>query len=151
MSPERPTPDLVPELLVADLGRSLDFWCGICGFGIRYDRREQGFAYVERGSAHVMLEELGVSRNWVPAAMEKPYGRGVNFQVGVDAIAPILECLAGREWSLFMEPEDKWYLTDDGEVGVRQFLVQDPDGYLVRFSEHLGRRGEPVTARTSSV
>ena len=49
-----------------------------------------------------------------------------------------------------MEPEDKLYRTDDGEVGVRQFLVQDPDGYLVRFSEHLGRRRQWVTARASS-
>jgi len=150
MSADSPEPDLVPELLVTDLDRSLDFWCEICGFSIRYDRRDEGFAYVERGSAHVMLEERGVSRNWVPATLATPYGRGVNFQVGVDAIAPILERLAGREWSIFMEPEEKWYRTDDGEVGVRQFLVQDPDGYLVRFSEHLGRRRQTVTARASS-
>jgi catechol 2,3-dioxygenase-like lactoylglutathione lyase family enzyme len=151
MSADSPEPDLVPELLVTDLGRSLDFWCQTCGFSIRYDRRDEGFAYVARGSAHVMLEELGVSRNWVPGVLDKPYGRGINFQIAVDAIAPILERLAGREWSLFMEPEEKWYRTDDGAVGVRQFLVQDPDGYLVRFSEHLGRREQPITVRTPSV
>ena len=83
--------------------------------------------------------------------MEKPYGRGVNFQVGVDAIAPILKRVTGREWSPFMDPEEKWYRIDDGKVGVRQFLVQDPDGYLIRFSEHLGRRGQPDIARASSV
>ena len=37
-------PDLVPELLVTDLERSLAFWCGPCGFAIRYARPEEGFA-----------------------------------------------------------------------------------------------------------
>ena len=26
------------------------------------------------------------------------------------------------------------------ETGVEQFLVQDPDGYLIRFSQPLGER-----------
>lgn len=30
--------------------------------------------------------------------------------------------------------------SDDVEIGVRQFLVQDPDGYLLRFSEWIGDR-----------
>lgn len=39
-----------------------------------------------------------------------------------------------------MQPEVKWYRMDDEEVGVQQFLVQDPDGYLIRFQSSLGRR-----------
>jgi hypothetical protein len=39
-----------------------------------------------------------------------------------------------------MEPEVKWYRKTDVEVGVKQFLVQDPDGYLIRFTEYLGER-----------
>jgi hypothetical protein len=45
---------------------------------------------------------------------------------------------------LFLEPETTWYRIDDEEAGVRQFLVQDPDGYLVRFQSSIGRR--PATA-----
>ena len=38
----------------------------------------------------------------------------------------------GRSWitaplPLFLQPETKWYRV------VRQFLVADPDGYLIRF------------------
>lgn len=33
-----------------------------------------------------------------------------------------------------------WYRSDAIEVGVRQFLVQDPDGYLLRFSAWVGDR-----------
>lgn len=39
-----------------------------------------------------------------------------------------------------MAPEEKWYQVGDQEAGVHQFLVQDPDGYLVRVQSSLGRR-----------
>lgn len=43
-----------------------------------------------------------------------------------------------------MEPETKWYrVSDTEEAGVRQFLVTDPDGYLIRFQSSIGRR-EPA-------
>ena len=42
-----------------------------------------------------------------------------------------------------MATEEKWYAAGSVETGVRQFLVQDPDGYLVRLAEELAldRRG----------
>ena len=36
--------------------------------------------------------------------------------------------------------EEKWYRKNDKEVGHKQFLVQDPDGYLLRFFQDLGIR-----------
>jgi catechol 2,3-dioxygenase-like lactoylglutathione lyase family enzyme len=132
-----PSPDLVPELLVTELATSLNFWVKLCGFEILYDRPEEGFAYLHSGTAHVMLEQIGVGRNWVPGALESPLGRGVNFQVTVPAIVPLVERFSSAHWPLFMAPEEKWYRTGDTVAGVCQFLVQDPDGYLVRFSSSL--------------
>ncbi|TFC98747.1 VOC family protein [Cryobacterium sinapicolor] len=139
-------PALVPELLVRNLADSIAFWCDLCGFTIRYDRPDDGFAYITRGSAHVMLEQAGTGRNWITAPLDTPYGRGVNFQVAVSDVDSILSALRAAGDSLFMQPESKWYRVDDEEVGVRQFLVTDPDGYLIRFQSPLGRRpltGEP--------
>ena len=42
--------------------------------------------------------------------------------------------------ALFLPLEEKWYRRDDVEIGVRQFIVQDPDGYLLRLSEGIGTR-----------
>ena len=84
-----------------------------------------------------MLEQVGVGRNWIPAGLDLPLGRGINFQVSVPDIAPLLERLAGAGWPLFMPPETRWYETGERRAGVAQFLVQDPDGYLVRFSARL--------------
>ena len=131
---------LVPELLVSDVTASLRFWRDLCGFGVAFERPGEGFAYLDRDGAQVMLEERGRGRNWMTGAMEAPFGRGINFQVGVREIEPILASLAAAGWPLFMAPEVKWYRTGDVETGVHQFLVQDPDGYLVRFSAGLGQR-----------
>lgn len=134
-------PDLVPELLVEDLPASLDFWVGLCGFAVLYDRPDDGFAYLHAGTAHLMLEQVGVGRNWIPGALERPLGRGINFQIMLPDIAPLLDRLAAAEWPLFMAAETKWYETGDTRAGVAQFLVQDPDGYLVRFSSRVGTAG----------
>jgi hypothetical protein len=42
-----------------------------------------------------------------------------------------------------LPPEEKWYRTGAVETGVRQLMVLDPDGYLVRLQQVLGER--PVT------
>jgi len=127
-------PALVPELLVTDLAASLDFWVRLCGFEVAYERPEEGFASIALGSAHLMLDQIGLGRDWVSAPLERPLGRGVNFEIAVPAIEPIVERLARAGWPLFLEPEEKVYRTGDTEVRVAQFLVQDPDGYLVRFT-----------------
>lgn len=127
-------PDLVPELLVTDVAASLSFWCGLCGFRVLYDRPSEGFSYISLGSAHLMLEQAGAGRNWITGPLDVPLGRGINFQIAVDTTAPILSALRAVDWPLFMEPETRSYQVDGREVIVEQFLVTDPDGYLVRFS-----------------
>ena len=131
---------LVPELLVADIDKSLLFWRDLCGFTVLFDRPEEGFAYLDLAGAQIMLDELGQTRDWVAGPLEAPFGRGMNLQISVPAIEPILVALAPAGWPLFMQPEQKWYRTGGVETGVHQFLVQDPDGYLIRFSAHMGER-----------
>jgi len=141
MSTSERFPDLVPELLITDLGASLAFWVGLCGFAVRYDRRAEGFAYLQQGSAHLMLDQIGLGRDWVSGPMQHPLGRGVNFQVSVPSVDPLLERMSAAGWPLYLAPEDAWYRTGSSEAGQRQFLVQDPDGYLVRFAARLPARG----------
>ncbi|MGE0210091.1 MAG: bleomycin resistance protein [Parvibaculaceae bacterium] len=132
---------LVPEFLVTDLARSLRFWTGLIGFRIAYDRPEDGFAYLDLDGAQVMLEQRDpASRQWLTGGLEPPLGRGINFQIEVPAVGPVLARLKEAGWPLFMACEEAWYRAGDVEVGQRQFLVQDPDGYLLRLAEDLGER-----------
>lgn len=129
---------LVPELDVTDIDASLDFWCGRLGFDIAYDRPEAKFAYLQREGAQIMLCQIG---HWEVGPLERPFGRGINFQFKVTSLTPILTALAEIGWPLFREPYEAWYRTGaDREGGSREFLVQDPDGYLLRFAEDIGER-----------
>ncbi|MGI8541719.1 MAG: bleomycin resistance protein [Rubrobacteraceae bacterium] len=126
---------LVPELTVSDFSGSLEFYTEILGFEVMFSR--PGFVYLEFEGSQLMLEEFHPD-GWNVAGLEKPYGLGVNFQI---------ECsdadgLRGRlsDYPLYRETEDVWRDTGDTLTGSREFLVRDPDGYLLRFSEHLGER-----------
>jgi catechol 2,3-dioxygenase-like lactoylglutathione lyase family enzyme len=131
---------LVPELLVRDIAKSLRFWCDLCGCAVLFDRPDEGFAYLDLHGAQIMLDEIGKTRDWLTGPLETPFGRGINLQIRVPAIEPIVAALAQARWPLFMAPERKWYRTGDVETGLHQFLVQDPDGYLVRFSAYIDER-----------
>ena len=104
-----------------------------------YERVEVGFAYLVRERAQVMLEQLS-GESWSVGELTKPFGKGTNLQIATFSIAPLLERLAAANWPLFVQPAERWYRTGSVESGQRQFLVQDPDGYLLRFAEGLGER-----------
>lgn len=129
---------LVPELDVSDIVQSLKFWCDLLGFGVAYDRPAARFAYLARGPVQIMLCERNGS--WEVGELVRPFGRGVNFQIAVDALHPLLDALEQAGWPLFRPPVDEWYRAGDVESGQREFLVQDPDGYLLRFAQDLGIR-----------
>ena len=131
----------MPELIVADLESSLRFYLGVLDFRVRYTRHEERFALVEREGVELMLEQPTTKdRLWPKAELSYPYGRGVNFEIHVSDVEPLHEAVIGAGLPIFLPLESKWYRRAGDEVGVRQFAVQDPDGYLLRFSQKIGTR-----------
>lgn len=133
---------LVPEFAVSDWLKSRRFYCDLIGFSVRYERPEEGFCYLELGDAELMIDQTGIGRTFSieGAPLEKPFGRGLNLQIRVPDVTAILKCLADAGVDLYLPLEEKWYRRDDIEVGNRQFVVADPDGYLLRLFEDLGQR-----------
>jgi len=130
---------LVSELLVEDIKASLHFWTVLLGFDIAYQRPEHRFAYLERPEgAQIMLHQR--ADVWETGALERPYGRGVMFQVYVDSISDIQTRLQSADWPLHTGPRDVWRRHGDREGGKREIFVQDPDGYLIMLAEDLGER-----------
>ena len=142
-------PGLVPELSVTDYEASRHFWCDLIGFSLRYERIEEGFGYLVLGNAHLMLDQINQGRTWATGALEPPLGRGINFEVQVENLDPALQRIMSAGWPIFVEPEEKWYRAGDIEIGVRQFLVQDPDGYLLRLQQEIGERSAGESARSN--
>lgn len=135
-------PSLVPELTVSDFTASFRFYCDLLGWQVVYDRPEEDFAYLRLCGADLMIDGLGVGRNFDAdlTPVDRPFGRGINLEITVPAVQPLLEALAAANYPLHLPPEEKWYRAGDVAVGQRQFIVADPDGFLLRFCELLGQR-----------
>jgi len=71
---------------------------------------------------------------------KRPLGRGVNLQIQTKSIASLVKKLEQTGVQLSLAPEERWYRVGEFDVGVLQFAVADPDGYLLRFSEPIGSR-----------
>ena len=125
------------ELGVTDIAASRRFYRDILGFQLVYDRPEDGFESIVYEGCVLMLDQIGTGRTWATASLKKPLGRGLNIQLQVSAIAPLLDRLAKAGIRLFVTPETRTYRTGNTETTQRQFCVQDPDGYLLRFCETL--------------
>jgi len=132
-------PRLVPELVVSDIARSVAFYCDVLGFTVQYERPEERFAYLDREGAHLMLEQP-TGRSFVVGELAHPYGRGVNLQIEVSEVAALYARVGAAGAPLHLPLEDRWYRRDETLLGNRQFVVQDPDGYLLRCFQDLGER-----------
>jgi catechol 2,3-dioxygenase-like lactoylglutathione lyase family enzyme len=142
----RLTTPLTPELYCKDIKVSLHFYTQILGFKIQYQREEAGFAMLERQGACIMLDQIvrGSVRTWVVAPLEAPFGRGINLQIETDRVDELYEGVQKHGAQIFLPMEEKWYRCDDIYLGNRQFIVQDPDGYLLRFFQDLGSRHDLI-------
>jgi len=77
---------------------------------------------------------------WETGKLDFPLGRGVNFQIEVDNVVSLVKSLTDNNYPFYQKLEETWYRKGNVEVGHKEFLVQDPDGYLLRFAQDLGER-----------
>lgn len=128
---------MVPELTVSDFNASLTFYVDVLGFSVMILRSAPDFAYLSLGEAQLMLEAAH-DTGWRTGQLEHPYGRGVNFQIEVEDVMPLVARLAQHGIALYRPLTDNHYATGSDSARQREFLVQDPDGYLLRFSQYIG-------------
>ncbi len=132
---------LVPELSVSDFERSLKFYCQVVGFKIEYERPEDSFAYVSFCGSQIMLEQQEDEVTaWSVGQLVKPYGRGVNFSIECLDAHALARKIEQAGYSLRKPVEDCEYRHDACVHVQRSFLVQDPDGYLLRFAQRLSTK-----------
>lgn len=127
----------IPELDVSNLDKSLEFYLK-CGFKIEYERKEDRFAFLSLEGTQIMLQELDENNKWDVAILEYPFGRGINFQIEVENVELIYNKLKENNYRIAFSMEENWYRENNQLLGCKEFLIQDPDGYLLRFQEDLG-------------
>lgn len=130
---------LIPELSVTNLEKSTKFYETI-GFKIEYERKENKFVFLSLGEIQFMLQEITDNDKWEVAPLVYPFGNGINFQLEVEDATAIYDKLKNNNYKIIFEMEENWYRQDNKLLGNKEFLVQDPDGYLLRISEDLGEK-----------
>ena len=130
---------IIPELSVTSLEKSLKFYKTI-GFKVEYDRPENKFAFISLGKIQFMLQELSNNEKWNVGSLKYPFGNGINFQLEVDNLDEIYNNFKKSNYKTTFDIEENWYRQDNKLLGNKEFLIQDPDGYLLRFFEDLGEK-----------
>jgi hypothetical protein len=72
--------------------------------------------------------------------MERPFGRGVVFQVHVSDGDAMVRAVFGAGLPFCVQPRERWRHWGDRLGGQREFLVQEPDGYLVMVAQRIGEK-----------
>ncbi len=123
---------LIPELSVSDIEKSKKFYIDILGFKMEYERPENKFVFISFDDCQLMLEQ--VNGNWNVGELTYPFGRGINLEMTVSDIESLYQRVLENNIPVFKELTVNEYGINDSIIIQKQFLIQDPDGYLLRFT-----------------
>jgi len=126
---------LVPELYCSDIDITKRFYLEVFGFEIKYERPEEKFIRFTLDGIDIMVECISAEgRHWITGELMQPFGRGINFQWEVFELEEIYTRVKNKApESIYLEMETKSYRCGDDISVQKQFIAQDPDGYLFRF------------------
>ena len=119
------------ELSVSNIDISKMFYLKL-GFKIKYERKEDKFCFLQLEENQIMIEEQ--NDNWNTGKLEYPYGRGINISMMVSDVEKMYNELKEKNVKMFLDLEMHEYRVDNKISIDKEFLIQDPDGYLLRFN-----------------
>ncbi len=122
---------LIPELSVTNITFSTKFYV-LLGFNVKYERKENKFVFLEYENNQIMIEE--VNNNWSVGKLSYPFGNGINLSMEVSDIDALYQKVKKLDIPIFRELKVSEYKVDDEVYQDKEFLIQDPDGYLLRFT-----------------
>lgn len=122
---------LLPELSVSNIENSIEFYTSI-GFKIIYERKKDKFCFLELENNQIMIEQI--NNNWNTGILEYPFGRGINISMSIKNIDQYYNKIKEKNIKIFQEIQINKYQVDEKIYEDKEFLIQDPDGYLLRFN-----------------
>ena len=123
---------LIPELTVSNIDVSKKFYLSL-GFCIKYERVEDKFCFLELENNQIMIQED--NDNWSTGILEYPYGRGINISMSISNVEEYYNRLKNNNIKFFKELMTNEYRAGEEIYSDKEFLIQDPDGYLLRFND----------------
>ena len=123
---------LTPNLLVANVERSLAFYVELLGFerGLSVpDESPFVFASVVSGPVEIFLNDTATGIQEYPAFGGRPLGATATLYIEVDNVDALHDRLK-PDVKIVMPLVTQFY-------GVREFAFEDPDGYVITFAQRV--------------
>lgn len=123
---------LTPNLLVANVERSLAFYVDTLGFarGMTVpDASPFVFASVTSGAVEIFFNDAPTAVKEYPALAGRPIGASGTMYIEVEGVDALHDRLKSSV-SIAMPIVTQFY-------GVREFAIADPDGYVITFAERI--------------
>ena len=124
--------NLIPELSVFDILQTKKFYKEL-GFKIEYERQKEKFIFMSFQGSQFMFEQIH-DEGWNTGELTYPLGRGVNFSIAVDDIENLYTLVKSKKLEIYKKLTKSVYLVNGIEEIQMEFLIQDPNGYLLRFT-----------------
>ena len=123
---------MIPELSVFDIEQTKRFYNDL-GFKIEYERPEEKFVFMSFQDSQFMFEQIH-DNGWNIGELIYPLGRGINFSIAVDDIEGLYNLVKTLNIEIYRELNRSIYQVNGTEETQTEFLIQDPNGYLLRFT-----------------
>lgn len=123
---------MIPELSVFDIEQTIAFYKKL-GFETVYERPEDRFAFMSFEGSQFMFEQIH-NDGWNIGKMCYPLGQGVNFSIEADEIDCLYKRLKEEQMEFYRDLKISYYRVNDQCIEQKEFLIQDPNGYLLRFT-----------------
>ena len=124
--------NLIPELSVFDILQTKNFYEEL-GFKIEYERQKEKFIFMSFQDSQFMFEQIH-DEGWNTGELTYPLGRGINFSIAVDDIENLYTLVKSKKLEIYKKLTKSVYLVNGIEEIQMEFLIQDPNGYLLRFT-----------------
>jgi uncharacterized glyoxalase superfamily protein PhnB len=124
---------LTPNLLVSNVERSLAFYENVLGFARGTTVPEQSpfvFASVVSGPVEIFLNDRSTVTKESPQMSGLAFGGGNTMFIELTGIDVLHEGIKSHV-KITMPLVTQWY-------GLREFAIEDPDGYVITFAERVG-------------
>ena len=123
---------MIPALSVFDIEQTKRFYNDL-GFKTEYERPEEKFIFMSFQDSQFMFEQIH-DNGWNIGELIYPLGRGINFSIAVDDIEGLYKLVKALNLEIYRELNRSIYQVNGTEETQIEFLIQDPNGYLLRFT-----------------